>query len=660
MTRIGSTLFIILLAALSLNTTFIDTTPNITFTDTTPPELINFEVTPIAINTSTGSATISVRIEARDNFTGFGAATGTGNGSIDIISPSGQPVGLGSLPITGGTDLEPIFEFELEFPQFSEQGTWEISLVLIDNLFNTSSFNSNDLALLGFPSTIEVTSLEDSTPPLLVNLEVTPLVIDTTTDSATISVRIEALEDLSGFQTGSIMIESPSGQPVGSGSLSKTGGTDLEPILEIELEFPQFSEPGIWDISLTLVDNVFNTLVLETTDLAKLGFPSTLEVASVEDSNPPELINLEVAPLVVNTMDDSSKICVRIEAQDDLSGFQTGSIMIESPSGQPVGSGSLSKTGGSDLEPILEIELEFPQFSEPGIWDISLTLVDNVFNTLVLTSEDLSRLGFPSTVEVTTNPVANPEPCFSSPKPSPTATPAPPTPTPPGATPMPTSTPTPSPAPTASPDPGDLNNDGVPDEDQENVETIEVEDGSLTIETDNETTIMNFASASSLINQSPFPPSDIEFLGILFSFEILNVGIGDSTEARIILENPVDFDVYYKFGSTPNNPAPHWYEFNFNGETGAERLPNGDILLHFVDGKRGDNDLTENGRIVDPGGPAVFRNQEPQDGNSSGGGCSLSDNSNSTQSVFNLLLVFLPVFFLLVVRIAKCRLLSNH
>lgn len=268
-------------------------------------------------------------------------------------------------------------------------------------------------------------------------------------------------------------------------------------------------------------------------------------------------------------------------------------------------------------------------------------------------------MGFPSTVEVTTDSLPSPGPCFPSttPTPSPTASPA--TPTPPPATPIPTPTPTPSPTPTMSPDPGDLNNDGVPDEEQDNVETIEVEDGSLTIETDDETTIMNFSSAINLINQSPFPPSNIDFLGIFFSFEIVNIEIGGSTEARLILENPVDFDVYYKFGSTPNNPTPHWYEFNYKGETGAERLPNGEIILHFVDDKRGDNDLTENGRIVDPGGPAVFRDQEPQDGNSSGGGCSLSDNSNTAQSVFNLLIVFLPVFFFLAVRIAKYRLLSN-
>ena len=656
--------------------------------DSTPPELVNLEIMPLEVDTTTGSATISVRIEAKDDISGFGSGS-TGSGSIRIESPSGQPVGRGISPITGGTVLEPIFEFEIEFPQFSEPGTWEVSLTLIDNVFNTVRFEAEDLANLGFPSTVEVTSIEDSTPPELVNLEIMPLEVDTTTGSATISVRIEAKDDISGFGSGStgsgsIRIESPSGQPVGREISPITGGTVLEPIFEFEIEFPQFSEPGTWEVSLTLIDNVFNTVRFEAEDLANLGFPSTVEVTSIEDSTLPELVNLEVAPLIVNTVNGSSTICVRIEARDDISGFGSGStgsgsIRIESPSGQPVGRGISPITDGTDLEPVFEFEMDFPQFSDLGIWEISLTLIDNVFNTSRFEAGDLANLGFPSTIEVTTDALPSPEPCFPTASPPPTMPPPttpPPTPavtiipppttpvptlTPsPSTSPTPTSTPTPSPAPTASPDPDDMNNDGVPDANQDNVETIELEDGALTIETDDETTIMNFMLADDLINQNPLPPVNVDFLGILFSFEITNIDIGGSTQARIIFENPVDFDVYYKFGSTPNNPVPHWYEFNYNGETGAERLPNGNVILHFVDGKRGDNDLTQNGRIVDPGGPAVFRNQQPQGeiGND-GGGCSLSVKSNVAQSIFNLLLVFVPVLFLLLVRIAKNRLFAD-
>ncbi len=54
-----------------------------------------------------------------------------------------------------------------------------------------------------------------------------------------------------------------------------------------------------------------------------------------------------------------------------------------------------------------------------------------------------------------------------------------------------------------------------------------------------------------------------------------------------------------------NNPTDHWYEFLYDGTTGAEILAD-KIVLHFVDGERGDSDLTANGVIADPGAPAIL------------------------------------------------------
>ena len=47
-----------------------------------------------------------------------------------------------------------------------------------------------------------------------------------------------------------------------------------------------------------------------------------------------------------------------------------------------------------------------------------------------------------------------------------------------------------------------------------------------------------------------------------------------------------------------------WYEFIFDGRTGAE-INDNIITLNFVDGMKGDDDITENGIIIDLGGPGV-------------------------------------------------------
>jgi hypothetical protein len=251
--------------------------------DVTPPELVDFQVNPTSVNTTNGSATVRVRIEASDDLSGFESGS-TGSGSIRVESPSGQPVARGIVgTVTNNDLLNPVFEFNLTFPQFSEPGTWEIELRLIDNVFNEVGFSSQDLADLGFPSTIVVTSAGDNTPPELVDFQVNPQVINTTNGEATVHVRIEARDDLSGFGSGStgngsIDIRSPSTQQAaGRGSLPITSGTNLEPVFEFDLTFPQFSQAGTWNISLVLIDNVFNEVRLNSADLQSLGYVSTIE-----------------------------------------------------------------------------------------------------------------------------------------------------------------------------------------------------------------------------------------------------------------------------------------------------------------------------------------------------------------------------------------------
>ena len=103
-------------------------------------------------------------------------------------------------------------------------------------------------------------------------------------------------------------------------------------------------------------------------------------------------------------------------------------------------------------------------------------------------------------------------------------------------------------------------------------------------------------------------------LGVLeATIELGGQGLGSNLfvqaggEATLTLTIPegIQVDSYYNFGPTPQDTEPHWYEFLFDGETGAEIFADR-IILHFVDGQRGDHDLTENGRITTLGGPVVF------------------------------------------------------
>src|SRR5262249_38155129 len=100
-------------------------------------------------------------------------------------------------------------------------------------------------------------------------------------------------------------------------------------------------------------------------------------------------------------------------------------------------------------------------------------------------------------------------------------------------------------------------------------------------------------------------PRGVSFPIGFFQFEVTGLQPGGSTTVTLSLPSGVRVTDFWKYGPTADVVAPngmhpsHWYEFLFDGHTGAE-IRGTQIILHLVDGQRGDDDLTANGVIMDP------------------------------------------------------------
>jgi hypothetical protein len=111
----------------------------------------------------------------------------------------------------------------------------------------------------------------------------------------------------------------------------------------------------------------------------------------------------------------------------------------------------------------------------------------------------------------------------------------------------------------------------------------------------------------------------VDFQYGFFEFSVNNVGAGDATTLTLYLSDGAEPITYYKYGPTPDDPTDHWYEFMYDGETGAE-IDGNIITLHFVDGRRGDDDLdASNGIITDQGGPGFTSTGATDTANTGGG-----------------------------------------
>ena len=155
-----------------------------------------------------------------------------------------------------------------------------------------------------------------------------------------------------------------------------------------------------------------------------------------------------------------------------------------------------------------------------------------------------------------------------------------------------------------APNNGDGNNDGTPDSEQANVTSLPNATGVyLTIVTPDGTTLADVS-----ISENPDPanaPAGVEFPLGFINFTINGVTVGGTAAVTLIADLPAgeSLDSYWKFGPEAGAPDPHYYEFLTEGTTGATVSGN-TVTMNFVDGMRGDSDLSANGIIVDPGAPA--------------------------------------------------------
>jgi len=181
----------------------------------------------------------------------------------------------------------------------------------------------------------------------------------------------------------------------------------------------------------------------------------------------------------------------------------------------------------------------------------------------------------------------------------------------------------------AAPNNGDGNLDGVADILQDRVVSLpDIKGNYVTLTAD---TGSRFTAVTARQNPSPASTpattgaSRLDFPLGFFSFTLEGVSPGGSATVTLLLPPGQSADAYFKYGRLPTDfflVPDHWYQFDFRGGTGA-RFSGNQVILHFIDGGRGDNDLAADGRIVDPGGPAVLT----LDKGSSGGGCTVGEAS---------------------------------
>lgn len=149
---------------------------------------------------------------------------------------------------------------------------------------------------------------------------------------------------------------------------------------------------------------------------------------------------------------------------------------------------------------------------------------------------------------------------------------------------------------------GDGNGDGISDSQQDNVASfLGITAKWLTLAAPNGTSLVNVQPGGS--PEFDHMPFNYGFAAGFMTFTVAGVTPGGSVAIVNIFHDDFHPTTVFAYGPTPDNPQPHWYEFLYDGATGAQ-FGDGEMTLHFVDGGRGDHDLQANGQITTTLAPA--------------------------------------------------------
>jgi hypothetical protein len=90
----------------------------------------------------------------------------------------------------------------------------------------------------------------------------------------------------------------------------------------------------------------------------------------------------------------------------------------------------------------------------------------------------------------------------------------------------------------------------------------------------------------------------------VFQFTVQGLAPGGATSVTLLLPAGVTVSTYYKHGPNPPGGPVQWYGFMFEAVSGTgAQVGIGQMVLHFVDGQRGDDPAGLDGQVDDDGGP---------------------------------------------------------
>ncbi|MCK5145681.1 T9SS type A sorting domain-containing protein [bacterium] len=254
--------------------------------DVEPPGLTDFVFAINIVNVETGPDTVQYTIKAEDNLSGLSHIM------ISLESPSGSMSVSGISGFSHVGSLLDSLTGSIIIPSNSEPGKWGVAeLKLVDCVGEFITYTRNDLVEMDVDPSFTVISVEDSSPPNLLEYTFSQDSFIKEIDSDTLKITVSAVDDVSGLSNAIFRFTSPSEEHVAICNIDFDAG-ELSDTSAAFISSGQWSESGNWYLtSIWIKDVTGNEVEYSRADLEGRALPTLITVteqtSGIEETGAP-------------------------------------------------------------------------------------------------------------------------------------------------------------------------------------------------------------------------------------------------------------------------------------------------------------------------------------------------------------------------------------
>jgi hypothetical protein len=369
--------------------------------DVTGPQLTALGRTPAAVNVVAANGNVTVTAHATDDISGVASI-------LVVFTPvSGNGDAVAVLHRTAGTGLSGDWSGMTTIRRWSVNGAWRIDNVeLQDRVGNFTFLTTAQLIAKSFPTTLTVTSKQDTIKPTAGSLTFKPRKVDTRTGKKTVRVTA-TLKDKGGsgvagaFATFSRTTKA--GNYGGGAFLRKVKGTTstYSGTATVPVHADAVS-PATWRLTFNVFDGAGNTTTYSSAALAAHHWPTSLNIVTKPDKAPPVLKSVTVSPATVDVSAAPGAIKATATVTDNLSGTRFVDVTFQPTAGFGYVNGFLMLKSGTSRNGTWVGTVHVPLCQAAGTYVISgADTSDLTGNSRSYTATQLAAAGIKAKFTVT-------------------------------------------------------------------------------------------------------------------------------------------------------------------------------------------------------------------------------------------------------------------